>query len=163
MAIVEYMKYRWFPKTQFFSSVLNNTTKFEFMSCTITYIILLRNLPRSISTVVTQVITVTYQAHLSNNPPGHFRTPNFLSSSKNKIPRPNVAGKKKCSAGTLLVWSVLWSCGIYSQKIAIQRAKAMAGNKYQFWVCLLKSGGCWKILRRRVRKAIKLNHCLKEL
>ncbi len=36
-------------------------------------------------------------------------------------------------------------------------AKRMAGNRARFWVALLKIGGCWKIERRRVRVAIKLN------
>ena len=36
----------------------------------------------------------------------------------------------------------------------------MAGKRYKFCVDLLKAGGCWKILRRRVRTAIRVNHCL---
>lgn len=45
--------------------------------------------------------------------------------------------------------------------MAIQRANAMAGKSSRFWVALLNAGGCWKIERRRVRTAIRVNHCLR--
>jgi hypothetical protein len=70
-----------------------------------------------------------YQAHLAHTPLGHFLTPYFLPSSKNNIPNPNAAGRKKCSAGTLLVPITFCNCGMYSQKMAITRANAMAGKR----------------------------------
>jgi len=36
----------------------------------------------------------------------------------------------------------------------------MAGNRYRFCVFLLNRGGCWKMERRQVRRARRLNHCL---
>jgi hypothetical protein len=64
--------------------------------------------------------------------------------------KPNAAGKKKCSAGTWDVKRTLWNLGISAQKIAMPRAKTMAGKRRRFCVRLLKAGGCWKIERRRV-------------
>lgn len=103
---------------------------------------------------------VHHQAHQATQPPGHLLTAYFLASSIPNNPTPNAAGKKKCSAGTALVASTLCSGGMYSQKMAMTRAKAMAGKSQRFCVCLLKQGGCWKMLRRRVRTAMRLNHCL---
>lgn len=114
----------------------------------------------SLTTTLHHSIPSNYQAILPNQLRGHFLTPHFLTSSKNKIPNPKAAGRKKCSAGTLLVPKTLCNCGMYNQKIAITNAKRIAGKMYRFWVTLLKTGGCWKILRRRVRRAMRLNHCL---
>lgn len=44
--------------------------------------------------------------------------------------------------------------------MAITRANAIAGNRYRFCVALLNAGGCWKMLSRRVRRAIRANHCM---
>jgi len=74
-------------------------------------------------------ISSCYQAHLPSIPPGHLLTQYFLASSKNKMPSPNAAGKKKCSAGTCDVLSVFCKAGIYSQKIAITSAKPTAGKR----------------------------------
>jgi hypothetical protein len=53
-----------------------------------------------------------YHATFANNPFGHLLTAYFLASSKNNIPKPNAAGKKKCSTGTWLVLSTFWKAGI---------------------------------------------------
>jgi hypothetical protein len=58
-----------------------------------------------------------------------------------KYPVRRAAGRKKCSAGTLVVLRVVCSFGIYNQKIVMTSAKSIAGNRYQFSVRLLKSGG----------------------
>jgi hypothetical protein len=71
----------------------------------------------------------SYQAHLASTPSGHLLTAYFLLSSKKSIPNPKAAGKKKCSAGTLLVRSTLCNCGMYSQNMAITKAKAIAGKR----------------------------------
>lgn len=47
--------------------------------------------------------------------------------------------------------------------MAIQRANAMAGKSSRFWVALLNAGGCRKMERRRVRTAMRVNHCLREV
>jgi hypothetical protein len=73
--------------------------------------------------------TSFYQAHLAKMPSGHLLTAYFLPSSKNSIPNPKAAGKKKCSAGTRLVPRTLCSCGMYSQKIAITSANTIAGKR----------------------------------
>jgi hypothetical protein len=101
-----------------------------------------------------------YQAHFAITLFGQRLTAYFLPSSKSRIPSPKAAGKKKYSTGTCEVDKTVWSCGMYSQKIAMHRAKAIAGKRYKFWVFLLKAGGCWNILKRRVRIAKRLNHCL---
>lgn len=102
-----------------------------------------------------------YQAILARNPLGQRLTQAFLPSSSISMPNPNAIGRKKCSAGTLEVFNVRCSTGTYSQNIATQRANTIDGNISRFWVFLLKAGGCWKILRRRVRTARMLNHCLR--
>ncbi len=83
-----------------------------------------------------------YHANLAVNPVGQRLTVYFLPSSSNNTPNPNVAGRKKCSAGTRDVLSTTWSCGIYVQKIAMHSAKAMAGKRSKFCVARLKAGGC---------------------
>lgn len=60
----------------------------------------------------------------------------------------------------LEVPKVCCSLGMYSQKIAMMSANSIAGNRYQFCVAWLKTGGCWKILNLRVRSAIRENHCM---
>ena len=44
----------------------------------------------------------------------------------------------------------------------MHNAKAMAGKRRRFCVCLLNAGGCWKMERQRVRIARRVNHCLFE-
>ena len=47
--------------------------------------------------------------------------------------------------------------------MAIQNANKIAGKRRRFCVLLLKAGGCWKMDRRRVRTAMRLNHCLTQV
>lgn len=101
-----------------------------------------------------------HQAHLATNPPGHLLTNHFLPSSSAKTPNPNAAGKKKYSHGTGLVFNTTCNLGIYNQKKAMSSEKKTAGKRCQFWVCWLKMGGWWKMLRWRVRVARRLNHCI---
>ena len=103
-----------------------------------------------------------HQATLASKPRGHCLTKNFLASSKSNIPRPNVMGRNQCSTGTSAVPSTSCRRGMYSQKNAMTTANRIAGKSHRFCVRLLKIGGCWKIERRLVRTASRLNHCLGE-
>jgi hypothetical protein len=47
--------------------------------------------------------------------------------------------------------------------MAMQNANRIAGKRSRFCVLLLKTGGCWKMDRRRVRTAMRLNHCLRRV
>lgn len=101
-----------------------------------------------------------HHAILAMNPSGQRLAVAFLPSSKHNKPNPKVIGKNQYSTGTGLLPNAVWKAGTYNQKIAISREKRMAGNSHRFCVRLLKAGGCWKMLRRRVRMAIRTNHCL---
>lgn len=103
-----------------------------------------------------------YHANLAVKPVGQRLTVYFLPSSSNSTPNPNVAGRKKCSTGTRDVLRTTWSSGIYVQKIAMHSAKAIDGKRSKFCVTRLKTGGCWKMLSRRVRIARSVNHCLRK-
>lgn len=59
-----------------------------------------------------------------------------------------------------MVFKTFCKGGIYSQKTAMQSANKIAGKRSRFCVRLLKAGGWSNIDRRRVRTAIRLNHCL---
>lgn len=99
----------------------------------------------------------TYHAILATIPLGHLLHHHFLTSSVNNNQSPNATGKKKYSTGILLELIALSRPGIYKKMKMTTSAKRIAGNRARFCVALLKIGGCWKMERRRVRVAIKLN------
>lgn len=104
--------------------------------------------------------TKLYQAMRARKPLGHVLTQYLRASSSSNSPMPKAIGKNQCSTGTAAVSSTrVKTCG-YSQRKAMASANSIAGKRYQFCVCLLKSGGCWKMDRRRVRTQRRLNHCL---
>jgi hypothetical protein len=102
-----------------------------------------------------------YQASLAAKPFGYFLTQYFRASSVSRIQNPNAIGKKKYSTGIPDVLIDRCSPGMYKKMKMTTREKMMAGNSQRFWVILLKAGGCWKMDRRRVLVAKRLNHCLR--
>jgi hypothetical protein len=98
-----------------------------------------------------------YQAILATSPLGYFLHHHFLTSSVNNNQSPNATGKKKYSTGILLELIAVFRPGIYRKMKITTNAKRIAGKRARFWVALLKIGGCWKMERRRVLVAIRLN------
>ena len=71
-----------------------------------------------------------YQAIFATKLFGYLLTRNFLPSSNNSNAIPNPMGMNQCATGTVAVPSVEWKFGTYRKKIAMRRAKMMAGMMY---------------------------------
>ena len=103
-----------------------------------------------------------YHAVLATKLFGLSLTTHFLPSSKIKRAIPKPKGNNQCSNGTVDVVRTLWNLGIYKKNIAMRSEKRMAGNRYMLREARRNSCGCWRIERRRVRIAMRTNHCLEE-
>lgn len=98
-------------------------------------------------------ITFYHQASLAKKLLGNFLTTNLRPSSNNSSPIPKAIGRNQYSAGITAVFRTVWNFGTYVKKMAMTRAKQMAGRRYQFILCVKT-----EILRTRTAKI--LNHCL---